>query len=196
MKLFLSGQDWRLSREALALVLQVRWRLWRTPFSQLHAQWRAEVQGALDEAAARGLGHSADQAPDQSRRIEVWDCSHAVTRTAHPVPLASCLTQAMALQMLLARRGHECAVCIGVERRKAAPDSTLANAAALADAAAGGASSVHPAARPSDLADGSFRAHAWVEWQGRVIIGGDVRRWKPLTIFAPVVARSPSTPLS
>ena len=191
MKFFLSRREIGLSREALPLVFDVRWRLWRTPFARLHAQWRAEVQNALDEAAARGLSHEVapEEEPDQSSRIEVWECSHAVTRAARLVPLASCLTQAMTLQMLLARRGHHCAVCIGVERRTA-PAATEATGAKAGE----GEASAHPPAREADLADGRFRAHAWVEWQGRVLIGGDVARWKPLTIFAPVGARSPSTP--
>lgn len=30
-----------------------------------------------------------------------------------------------------------------------------------------------------------FQAHAWIEWRGRVIIGGPVERWKPLLTVAP-----------
>ena len=183
MKLFCKG-DLLLSRQALALVIAVRYRLWRTPFAHLHAQWRAQVQQELDAAVARGLAHDLDAAPARASIDEVWNCSHAVRRTARLVPVASCLTQAMALQMMLARRGHFCEVHIGVERR-AAPENQ-----------SGGASSEsrsNPQAHGSDIADGKFRAHAWVEWHGRVVIGGDVRNWKPLTTFAPLAPPTSST---
>ena len=188
MKFLLSKGDLLLSRQALALVVTVRWHLWRTPFARLHAQWRAGVQQELDAAVARGLVHDTDTAsdvePTRASIHEVWDCSHAVRRAACLVPGASCLTQAMVLQMMLARRGHFCAVCIGVERR-AAPDNSGEVAAPKFRS--------NPLARGSDVADGKFRAHAWVEWRGRVLIGGDVRGWKPLTVFAPIAPPTSST---
>ena len=184
MKLLLSRRDLRLSRQALALVIAVRCRLWRTPFAPLHAQWRDQVQQALDAALARGLVREADAAPDRASIAEVWNCSHAVQRSARLVPAASCLTQAMALQMMLARRGHRCDVRIGVERRAASAEAAE-NSSHVASA--------NPLAHGSDIADGQFRAHAWVEWRGRVLIGGDVRHWKPLTTFAPVAPVAPPT---
>ena len=36
-----------------------------------------------------------------------------------------------------------------------------------------------------DADDKRFQAHAWIEWQGRVIIGGPVERWKPLLSVSP-----------
>ena len=192
MKFLLSREDWRLSRQALPLVIEARWRLWRTPFPVLHAQWRAQVQGAMDEAAARGLAPDPAQDPDQKQINEVWDCAHAVSRTARLVPLASCLTQAMTLQLLLAQRGHFCTVCIGVERAKTpvktvgATSDLSASDLSASDLSASGEAKAASPAHGSDAAAGKFRAHAWVEWRGRVVIGGDVRRWKPLTIFAPV----------
>ncbi len=30
-----------------------------------------------------------------------------------------------------------------------------------------------------------FEAHAWIEWQGRILIGGPIERWKPLLTIAP-----------
>ena len=194
MKLLLSKGDLLLSGQALALVVAVRWHLWRTPFARLHAQWRAGVQQELDAAFARGLvpdvdaapGAAPDAAPDttptRASIDEVWNCSHAVRRAAWLVPQASCLTQAMALQMMLARRGHHCAVRIGVERRAAAPET---QSDGLESDGLTPKFRANPLARGSDIADGKFRAHAWVEWHGRVLIGGDVRGWKPLTIFAP-----------
>lgn len=186
MKFLLSKRDLLLSRQALALVTTVRWRLWRMPFAQLQAQWRAQVQGELDAAVARGLAHDSSVAPARLSIDEVWDCSHSVRRTARLVPMASCLTQAMALQMMLAQRGYHCAVCIGVERRTASPEKSSGGAPPKFQ--------LNPLARGSDIADGKFRAHAWVEWHGRVLIGGDVRQWKPLTIFAPVAPPTSSTP--
>lgn len=186
MKFLLSKGDLLLSRQALALVVKVRWRLWRTPFAPLQVQWRAQVQQELDAVGARGLAHDPNATPARASIDEVWDCSHAVRRAAWLVPKASCLTQAMALQMMLAQRGHHCAVCIGVERRAAAPENEIGGTAPKLQP--------NPLARGSDVADGKFRAHAWVEWHGRVLIGGDVRQWKPLTIFAPVAPPTSSTP--
>ena len=53
--------------------------------------------------------------------------------------MATCLTQAVAAQLLLVRSGHASEICVGVAR-----DSP-----------------------------GAFRAHAWVELKGRVILGGE-----------------------
>ena len=187
----LAPQDRRLSFQAWVLVVEVRWRLWRTAFPVLHAQWRAQVQGELEAAAARGLVRDETVQPDQGEINEVWEFAHAVRRMARRVPFASCLTQAMALQLLLARSGHHCSVCIGVGRKSAAPadaPAALNALGALSEEGAPGAAAPDPLANGSDLADGRFRAHAWVNWRGRVVIGGDVSRWKPLTIFAPVNA--------
>ena len=196
MKLFLTRRDLLLSWQALALVVEVRWRLWRQPFAQLQTQWRARVQSALDGAAARGGAPDAavtpDATPDKTRIAEVWDCSHAVRRTARLVPMASCLTQAMALQMMLARRGQHCDVRLGVERRAAAaptgdaPTGDAPESARNSSHVARANPSANPLAHGSDVADSRFRAHAWVEWHGRVLIGGDVRNWKPLALFAAV----------
>jgi hypothetical protein len=64
----------------------------------------------------------------------VW----AVKAVSRFVPAATCLTQALALQCLLARSGHVSSVYLGARR--------------------GGA--------------GKFEAHAWVECEDRVVIGG------------------------
>ena len=178
-----------VSFQALPLVVEVRWRLWRTPFPVLHAQWRAQVQGELEAALTRGLARDESGEPDQQQINEVWESAHAVRRVARLVPFASCLTQAMALQLLLARSGHHCSVCIGVNRNSAAaPQNGGAAPESGGAAPSEGVGSPDSLANGSDLADGQFRAHAWVNWRGRVVIGGDVSRWKPLTIFAPVKA--------
>jgi hypothetical protein len=65
--------------------------------------------------------------------------ARAVRVVARRVPYASCLTQAVSTQALLARGGCASDLKIGVGRDT----------------------------------NGSFRAHAWLEVQGRVIIGDD-----------------------
>src|SRR5438445_4686679 len=83
------------------------------------------------------------QTPLSATRI-AW----AVERMSRAVPGArSCLVQALAAQVLLARRGHEACVRIGV-------------------------------ARPPD---GSLEAHAWVEGDGAVLLGG-----QPAPQFTPL----------
>ena len=74
----------------------------------------------------------------------VW----AVTVASQYVPAATCLTQALAAQVLLSRLGHPASLRIGVSRDEA----------------------------------GEFQAHAWVECQGRVVIGGvqALSRFTPL----------------
>jgi len=76
----------------------------------------------------------------------VW----AVRAVSRFVPLATCLTQALALQWLLSRSGH--------------------------------ASRIHLGARKD--AAGKFDAHAWVECEGRVVIGGPAtEEYVPLAVW-------------
>jgi hypothetical protein len=71
----------------------------------------------------------------------------AVRVVSRRVPGATCLTQALAAQALLARAGRPSHLQIGVRRDE----------------------------------QGAFRAHAWVEAEGRVIIGGGgLDRYTPL----------------
>ena len=69
----------------------------------------------------------------------------AVRTAARHVAGATCLTQAIALHLMLARRRIETHLVVGVTRR-----------------------------------DGRFEAHAWVDRDGDVLIGGDVTRFNPL----------------
>src|SRR5438445_7827564 len=88
-------------------------------------------------------------------RLSAARIAWAVERMSRVVPGArSCLVQALAAQVLLARRGHEACVRIGV-------------------------------ARPLD---GSLEAHAWVESDGAVLLGG-----QPAPHFTPL-ATSEVTP--
>lgn len=75
-----------------------------------------------------------------------------IERLAPAVPGASCLTQALALQWLLARAGHGSDLNVGVARD----------------------------------ADGTFRAHAWLTCNGRVVIGTAGTR---LSDFTPIAER-------
>ncbi len=178
----------RLSLEALPLLARVRWALWREPFPAFHAAWNAQIE---DERSARLNAEVGNRnaekdgsdfptsdfpvptsdvptsdvprlnetgEPDADARREAWECAHAVSRAARWVPRASCLTQALVLQRLLARRGYASSLFLGVDR-------------------AG-----KPSQTPRPRAKG-FEAHAWVEWRGRVLIGGDISRWTPLPLL-------------
>lgn len=87
--------------------------------------------------------------------FEVWRRSHAIGRAARLIPQASCLTQALALQSVLSSCGEICSLVLGVDK------------------------SSKPGAKIN------FEAHAWIEWQGRVLIGGHIERWKPLLTITP-----------
>ena len=80
----------------------------------------------LDEVARRGGAPSAERV--------AW----AVGAASRVVPRATCLTQAVAGQLLLRHYGYSAKLCLGVTR-----------------------------AEP-----GRFLAHAWLEREGRVVLGG------------------------
>jgi hypothetical protein len=68
----------------------------------------------------------------------------AVEVVSRYVPMATCLVQALAMQVLLGHLGHPTSLRIGVARNAA----------------------------------GEFEAHAWVECEGRVVIGGTDAPWR------------------
>jgi hypothetical protein len=107
---------------ALVLVISIRLALWFLPF-------RTVRKLARRFAATRSL-HDSPSASSLEKRIA------AVQLAARFVPAATCLTQAIAAQILLARAGHTPALRIGVLTKS-----------------------------------GHFKAHAWVECQGRIVIG-------------------------
>ena len=74
----------------------------------------------------------------EAEHISIERVAWAVAVASQYVPMATCLTQALATQVLLGWQGHAARLCIGV---------------------------THSAA-------GQFQAHAWVECQGRIVIGG------------------------
>ena len=153
----------RLTSEALPLVVSVRLALWRERFPAFYARWNAQTERELNQAAGSSPAQpqpappQPEGEPDAHTRRLVWECSHAVSRAARLVPRASCLTQALVLQRLLARRGQKCALFLGVDR----PGLKVASAA---------------------RSGRDFEAHAWIEWHGRVLIGGDISRWTPFPL--------------
>jgi hypothetical protein len=99
----LERQERLLLLEALAAVVAVRLGLWLLPFQKLRA--------LVTEIGKRSIGsHSSTWLPTD--RI-AW----AVRAVSQYVPRATCLTQALAGQVLLARRGHPTRLHIGVTRK-------------------------------------------------------------------------------
>ncbi|MFN8536335.1 MAG: lasso peptide biosynthesis B2 protein [Thermomicrobiales bacterium] len=134
--LALSGAERRLLIRALPLVVLVRVALWVLPFRRLR-RW----QGRWATPAASVRGDEAMIPP----------VVRAVTLASRAVPGASCLTQALAAQVLLARRGCPSELRLGVGRG----------------------------------ADRRFAAHAWLEYDGRPIIGEfEAGRFTPLPTLA------------
>ena len=137
--LTLDREDQRLLLRAVAWLAVIRIVLGRIPFTTLRK-------------LAIGRPRKPAGSPTGDREFidrVVW----AVTVTAERAPgWTTCLTQALAVQAMLARRGHPSRLHIGVMR--------------------GG--------------KGELDGHAWVEHQGRVLIGGSVpelARFVPLTAF-------------
>jgi Transglutaminase-like superfamily len=121
----LSPSDRHLLIEAVVLVAAIRLGLWLLPFRSVRTL--VERLGAWEWGAAPE-GDSAS-----IKRI-AW----AVTRASRYLPAATCLTQALAAQVLLRRRGLAAKLHLGVGRDE----------------------------------DERFVAHAWVESQGRIVVGG------------------------
>ncbi|MCC6190076.1 MAG: lasso peptide biosynthesis B2 protein [Anaerolineales bacterium] len=84
--------------QAWALVWSARLGLWLLPFARVQA-WAARMP-ARSHAAAPGVERLA------------W----AITATSRCVPRATCLTQALAGQALLARYGHAAQLRLGVAK--------------------------------------------------------------------------------
>jgi hypothetical protein len=123
--------------EALGLVIVIRLGLWLLPF--------AMVRRLL-------LALSRDNAGDTADWEEITVVVRAVRAASRFVPFASCLTQALAAQMLIRSRGQHSELKIGVTRGERE----------------------------------QFAAHAWLETNGRIIIGKlpGHRQYKVLSSFA------------
>lgn len=124
----------QLVMKATAMVAVIRLALWVLPFPTAR-----RVIAPLGRRSARATRPLTPELIDGRAFI--------VQFASRFVPQASCLTQALALQVLLSRTGNPSSIHIGVARagRKA------------------------------------LEAHAWLECDGRVVIGGgQVDRYAPL----------------
>lgn len=92
----------RLAASALLVVVVIRASLWLLPFRVLH---RAVA------FLTRRFSRSASPAAISADAV-AW----AVTVAARRVPAATCLTQALAGMLLLARHGHEAELRVGVAK--------------------------------------------------------------------------------
>ena len=106
---------------AVRLLCVLRAALWVVPF--------AKVRGAVER--------SARKCRPSSRRPSVDEVVWTVKVGSRYVPRATCLTQALAARVMLAREGYDNTLRIGVARGER----------------------------------GQLQAHAWVEYEGRVVIG-------------------------
>jgi hypothetical protein len=113
----------RLALHCFMIVWLVRIGLWTLPLKLLR-RWMDRTK--------RNLDRSLDAA-------QVARLSGMIEFVSRRIPRATCLTQALALQTMLARRGTETSLRLGVARDDR----------------------------------GRFRAHAWLEQNGAVLIGGE-----------------------
>lgn len=119
-----SRREWGLFLRALGLVWMVRLALWALPFQR--------VRRLTSRLSRAGASRPVDET------VSVKTLTWAVRAASRWVPAASCLTQALVAQIMLANRGLPHALHIGVARGER----------------------------------GTFEAHAWIESEGRVVLGG------------------------
>ena len=122
-----SLSDQLLLLAALGRVCFVRLGLWMLPFRVV----REKVE-RITISANTSSGPRATQDLGVVLRV-----ASSVRRASRYIPAATCLTQALATQILLARRGQVSHLRIGVSKGQ----------------------------------EGELKAHAWVESQGRIVIG-------------------------
>jgi len=96
---FITAEKYRLLLQAAIVVAAARLALWFLPFRWLCAR-----------VDARRL--SSPRPGDVTAGRWTW----AVQAAARRIPGASCLTQALALQWLLAREGHSTSISVGVAK--------------------------------------------------------------------------------
>ena len=130
----LAPTERRLLARATLTVAAIRIGLWVLPFRTLR------------RVLARTARETCDGPEKNMASIE--KVSWAVGMASRIVPRATCLTQALAAQVLLARQGCPATLTIGVAKSQ----------------------------------QGQLEAHAWVEIQGRIVIGKltDLSRFTPL----------------
>jgi hypothetical protein len=105
----LAPADWRMLLMAAPLVVVVRLMLWLLPFRRVRQVVTATADRLLDRQAKRN--RAAQIAPE---RI-AW----AVAVVSSYIPAASCLTRALAAEILLAWHGYESQLRIGVAKSEA-----------------------------------------------------------------------------
>lgn len=130
---------------ALALVLAVRISLWLLP----------------SRVIVRRVHSTSTRAPEgRCSGVRAEQIAWAIDAASRRVPRASCLTQAVAGQILLRHHGIDSILRVGVIRRGT-----------------------------------GFRAHAWIEEAGRILIGGaESKQFTPMVEFSAgdqVVRRPP-----
>jgi hypothetical protein len=135
----LTVRDRDLLLRGLVLVAAVRLALWTLPFRRVRSFF-AETRHPVSPVLAS---------------IRVTRLAWAVQAAAKRIPGASCLTQALSLQYLLARAGRSAQVRIGV------------------------------AIDRSEITARAFESHAWVEYRGEVILGnnGELERYRLMLDF-------------
>lgn len=138
----LPSQDRHLFVRSLLLLTIVRVGLWVLPFQTLR---RLLARMSAVHAESPGQDH-----------MPLERVAWAVREASRYVPAATCLTQALATQVLLSRRGLPVRFRIGVARG----------------------------------AGGEFLAHAWVECQGTIVIGG-AQAHSRFTPFPPLDGERP-----
>lgn len=119
------SERWLLA-ETLLVVVPVRAILWLLP-----SRLTLRLVRRLADAPPRRVS---------GRRPAVGRVVWAVESVSRRIPHASCLTQAIAAQLVLRHYGYASRLCVGVAK--------------------------------SD--DGDFRAHAWLERDGEIVIGGEM----------------------
>jgi hypothetical protein len=119
----LPPSDRRLLMMSVFVLGAVRLGLWLLPFQTVRR---------LINSMTRSTNH-----PHQHDKIPIDAVTWAIGVASRSIPSATCLTQALAAQVLLVRHGYPAQIRIGVTK---------------------------------DLR-GHLGAHAWVESQGRIVIG-------------------------
>ena len=103
--LYRSRADWKLLARAYVLVWIIRLALWVVPFPKLY---RWSIRFRKGEIGDKPLVNAA-----------VYKVVWAVSAAARRVPKATCLTQALATQIMLGRRGHRTSLQLGIMKSEA-----------------------------------------------------------------------------
>jgi hypothetical protein len=169
----LPAADRQLLVEAALLLGALRVGLWLLPFRLVR------------RLAGRAGGEHAG--PSDDRRAAPERIAWAVGAASRYVPAATCLAQALAAQALLGRHGYPAVLRIGVargsakslgdERRTTNDEREWRGASAPSSLVLRLRRLAFPTA--SERFGAALEAHAWVECQGRIVIGaaGDLARY-------------------